>query len=323
MDNGLLFAYQLNGDGAGRAVSAAEISGLLKSETLAWAHLRVGHPDTDKFLKRNLKGLDPAILQALLADETRPRASEIGDGLLIALRGVNTEEGAEAEDMVSVRLWIDARRVISLQRKKLQAVVDIATLIDAGRGPEDPGRFLAELVENLTRRTEPVLTELDEVADDIEERLIDRADQELRGDLVDLRRRTIALRRHLVPQRDALDDLQAGHVSWLQDRDRRSLHESHNRIQRMVEDLDALRERSQITKDELSNALADRMNRNMYVLSVIGAIFLPLGFLTGLMGVNIGGMPGVGTDTAFWIFTGLLVAFVAVEVVLFRMLKWI
>lgn len=323
MENALIYSYQLNGEGAGKAVSAGRISELLKSETLAWAHLLVGHPDTEKFLKRNLKGLDPAILEALTADETRPRASEIGDGFLIVLRGVNTEPDADEEDLVSIRLWIDSRRVISLQRKRLQAVIDIARRIDAGRGPENSGRFLAELVENLTRRMEPVLTRLDEATDDIEERVIEQADQELRGDLVGLRRRTISLRRYLGPQRDALSELQSGHASWLNESDRRSLHENHNRMQRMVEDLDALRERSQIIKDELSNALADRMNRNMYLLSVVGAIFLPLGFLTGLMGINIGGMPGVDADAAFWIFSGLLVLFVLVELALFRYLKWI
>lgn len=323
MEKSLIYSYQLNGDGAGKAVSAKAITELLQSDTLAWAHLWVGHPDTEPFLKKNLRGLDPAILQALLADETRPRASEIDGGFLIILRGVNTEEGSAAEDLVSIRLWIDERRIISLQRKKVQAVADIARLIDAGRGPGNPGRFLTELVESLTRRLEPVITQLDEAVDDIEEHFVEHEDQELRSDLVEMRKRTIGLRRYLGPQRDAMSLLQLGQVNWLHDRDRRSLHENHDRLQRMVEDLDALRERSQIIKDELSNALAEKLNRNMYLLSVVGAIFLPLGFLTGLMGVNIGGMPGVDAGSAFWTFSGLLAAFVLVELALFRYLKWI
>jgi zinc transporter len=323
MEKALIHAYQLTGDRAGRAVSEKEIIGLLEAESLAWAHLQVGHPETGAFLRRALKGLDPAILQALVVEETRPRATEIGDGFLIVLRGASTADGEEAEDLVSLRMWIDGRRIISLQRKKLQAAIDLSRLIEAGGGPDSPGRFLAALVEGLTRRIEPVLTELDDSVDDIEERVISKADHELRGDLVDLRRRTIHLRRYLGPQRDALTAILAGRVSWFTDGDRRSLHESHDRVQRMVEDLDAVRDRAQIIKDELTNALADRMNRNMYLLSVIGAIFLPLGFLTGLMGVNIGGMPGVDDSTAFWIFSGLLAAFVIVELALFRLLKWL
>ncbi len=40
----------------------------------------------------------------------------------------------------------------------------------------------------------------------------------------------------------------------------------------------------------------------MYLLSVITAIFLPLGFLTGLFGINLGGMPGAEYKWGFWIF---------------------
>ena len=91
---------------------------------------------------------------------------------------------------------------------------------------------------------------------------------------------------------------------------------------RYVEELDAIRERAQIVKDELANMIADRLNKNTYILSVIAAIFLPLGFLTGLLGVNIGGIPGVNSPIAFAVFCLLLTILVAVQVIIFRKLKW-
>ena len=83
-----------------------------------------------------------------------------------------------------------------------------------------------------------------------------------------------------------------------------------------------MRERAQIVKDELSNALSDEMNRNLYQLSLITAIFLPLGFLTGLLGINVGGIPGAETPTAFWIFCGLLSLLVGMQLAMFRRLRW-
>ena len=100
------------------------------------------------------------------------------------------------------------------------------------------------------------------------------------------------------------------------------MQESLDRVTRYVEDLDSIRERAQIVKDELSNALSDRLNKNLYILSVISAIFLPLGFFTGLMGINIGGMPGVDNSNAFWIFSGILVVMVAIQISIFKLLKW-
>ena len=53
---------------------------------------------------------------------------------------------------------------------------------------------------------------------------------------------------------------------------------------------------------------SDQMNRRMLVLSIVAAVFLPLGLLTGLLGINVGGMPGAENAWAFWIVTGGLVA---------------
>ena len=62
------------------------------------------------------------------------------------------------------------------------------------------------------------------------------------------------------------------------------------------------------------------MNKNLYLLSVIAAVFLPLGFLTGLLGINVGGVPGVDDPSAFWIFSGFLSVVVALQILLFK--RW-
>jgi len=75
-----------------------------------------------------------------------------------------------------------------------------------------------------------------------------------------------------------------------------------------------VRGRAQIVKDELVTGLSDRLNKNMYMLSVVAAIFLPLGFLTGLLGINVGGIPGADNEAAFWIFMGILALIILIQV---------
>jgi len=98
------------------------------------------------------------------------------------------------------------------------------------------------------------------------------------------------------------------------DRDRARLRETADTITRYVEDLDALRERAAVTHEELTTRLADRMNRTMSVLSLVAAVFLPLSFVTGLLGINVGGIRAddrgavwllVGTDSGFEATTSL------------------
>ncbi|HEY5718587.1 MAG TPA: CorA family divalent cation transporter, partial [Motiliproteus sp.] len=58
--------------------------------------------------------------------------------------------------------------------------------------------------------------------------------------------------------------------------------------------------------EETINRASDLMNQRMYVLSLVAAVFLPLGFLTGLLGINVGGIPGVENPNAFYIFIVIL-----------------
>jgi zinc transporter len=322
MNEHILLAYELDGDGGGTPLPNEALVSQIKGDKLTWVHLDADHPETKPWLEKEISFLDPFIVHALLADETRPRMTQLHTGTLLIFRGVNLNENADPEDMVSIRLWVEKHRIISVRRRKLKAIYDIEEKIKAGRGPKDSGQFVCMLAARLFERMEPVLTALDEKTDEIEENVLEQADISLREAIIDIRIQAIMFRRNMTPQRDAIGQLRMAEIDWLDDRHRRHLQESYNHVTRFVEDLDAIRERAQIVKDELANILSDRLNKNMYVLSVIAAIFLPLGFLTGLLGINVGGIPGAENANAFAIFCGLLILIVAVQVIIFKKFKW-
>jgi zinc transporter len=322
MSDPILFSYGLNGKTAGKSLSGKDIASNLKSENLAWVHLDGTHPNATQWLNENLTYLDPFIAKALLADETRPRVSVIGDGVLMILRGINMNANASPEDMISVRLWVDAHRIISVQLRASKSVHSLAEQISQGKGPQNAGSFVSLLTERLNSYISPVITELDEAVDELEVKLLDEPDPKERHEIVEARRKTIVIRRFLAPQKDAIAQLRDSILTWLSPVDRRHLSESFHALQRNVEDLDALRERTQVVQDELNSALADRLNRNMYILSVIAAIFLPLGFLTGLLGINIGGIPGADNPNAFVIFIVGMFVVVLVQIWVFRKMRW-
>lgn len=323
MSSPVIFAYCLNGAEAGAPLDGAAVSARLEGPDLAWAHLDGLADGARDWVTQNLPYLDEQAVNALFADETRPRATEIGGGILVFLRGVNLNEGAEPDDMVSLRLWIDPERIVSIRRRRVKAVFDVEEKVRAGVGPTSAGDFVAMLIEALNDRIEPVLNEIDEKMDELEEAVVDEPDSSLTPQINDTRRDCIALRRYIAPQRDAVAAIRHVEHDWINLTHDRRLTEAQDRLTRFVESLDALRERGTIVKDELAGALADRLNRNTYTLSVIAAIFLPLGFLTGLLGVNLGGIPGGNSPYGFWVFSALLVAVVAGIIWIFRRLKWI
>lgn len=322
MSDHVLMSYAFDGNGGAEPLEGTNISDRIKADEIAWVHMDAAHPETRDWLEKEISYLDPYITEALLAEETSPRMTHIGDGILLILRGVNLNENADPEDMVSIRLWIDPHRIISVRIRQLKAVRDIEQKLLAGKGPKNAGEFVAMLVGNMFARIEKVLATLDDATDHIEEQILESADTSLRHAIIQTRKQAIIFRRYMAPQRDAVMQLHTLDVDWLSDKDRRSLQESFNQVKRYVEDLDTIRERAQIVKDELATILSDKLNKNMYILSVIAAIFLPLGFLTGLLGINIGGIPGAEAENAFWYFSGGLVVLVGFQVWLFRKLDW-
>lgn len=77
-----------------------------------------------------------------------------------------------------------------------------------------------------------------------------------------------------------------------------------------------------VSQEEFVSRLAFQQNQRILVLSVLSAVFLPLTFLTGLMGMNVGGIPGAETTLGFIGASALLVALGALIAVYFRRRKW-
>ena len=92
---------------------------------------------------------------------------------------------------------------------------------------------------------------------------------------------------------------------------------------RYLEDLDLARERAIVLQEELMNELAQLQNTRMYVLSVVAAIFLPLTFVTGLLGMNVGGLPGLDSPKGFLVALIVMVLTSAAMLIYFRFRKWL
>lgn len=279
-------------------------------------------PGTQAWLKTESK-LSPVAIGALLAEETRPRIVSIDAGHIVILRGVNLNPGANPEDMVSIRIWIDDRRVITMRRRRLLAVQDIRDAIDAGRGPKSIDEFMATLASGLLQRMTPVIIDLEDRLDELEEAGVTLPQLEMRDRLITLRRQAIPLRRFLSPQRDALLQIAALTANWLSNEQAARIRETYDQTSRLIENLDAMRERAGLLHEEIASRIAERANRHMYILTIVAAVFLPLGFLTGLLGINVGGIPGADNQSGFLIVSGIIAAICLAEIVLLRLLRWI
>ncbi|MFT6077618.1 MAG: zinc transporter [Myxococcota bacterium] len=279
-----------------------EVSDQLKNDNLCWVHLDVNNPKSEDWLKEEVSYLDEIIIDALLAEDTRPRLVEYKTGSMIILRGVNLNKNAEPEDMVSVRIWVDSKRIITAQKRNIKAIGDMAKKIKAGAYFATSGEFVAEFCYNLSDHIDPIIEGLTEITDKVEDKILDKIfDEDLREDVITVKRQSITLKRHIAPQRDVINSLKNCGQSWISQADKRHFQENFEHISRYVEDLDEIKERAHVVHDEMANAISRKLNKNMYLISVLTAIFMPLTFITGLFGMNVGGIPMNTSSTGFWI----------------------
>jgi zinc transporter len=320
-ESGLLYAYLLDGKGGGERLDWDKINKWAPEQGVMWLHLEYSNPLVQQWILKE-SGLDEVTAEALLAEETRPRSMLTTSGLLLTLRGINPNPMADPEDMVAVRLWSDGKRIITTRRRRLQVAANLHQSIEKGNGPVNAGEFVESLTDRMIERMTDVIDGISDEVDELEERVLTMETYELRPMIAELRRHAIGLRRYLSPQREAVSRLFSEKAGWLSDMDRLRLRESADRTTRFLEDLDMIRERAVVVQEELSSRLSEKMDRTMYILSIVAAIFLPLGFLTGLLGINVGGIPGAEYGGSFLMFCLFLVIIVAIQVWLFKLKKW-
>lgn len=322
MDEVLAFQFAPDGAGGATAVVPTVAQFAPPKGGYTWVHVNATGAGGQGWLAG--AGFDPLTLGALTAGETRPRATAHGETVLAYLRGVNLNPGAEPEDMVSLRLFVSATLVVTVERRELGAVDDVIAGFSRGPGPPSPGELVARLALRIAERAEPVVARLNERIDDLEDDVPEQGPVAgLRGELADIRRMAIMMRRYLFPQRDALSALEIEDMAWLDQHARARLREATERVTRLAEELDAIRDRAQVVHDMVLDLRSEAMNRQMLLLSVVSAIFLPLAFITGLLGINVGGIPGNHTAWAFWAVVVLLTLLGVGLVWLFRRLGFL
>ncbi|WP_413663181.1 zinc transporter ZntB [Microbulbifer sp. CNSA002] len=322
METGLVYAVLLDRKGSGRELSWAEVKSWQPDQGILWLHFDYDSTNTVEWLQQD-SGLTATAIETLSAKTTRPCVMTVDQGLMLAMYGIERKSKPRAKDMIAIRIWAEENRIISTGRRKLLSEDDLLSRLRSGFGPRGTAALLMSLADLLVLRMCDRAEDFEEKIDDLENLLLDKGGSELSSLLVRLRKRTIVLRRYLCLQREVLGRLQQESLSWFDEHSHALLGEVNDRLQRHIDDIDAVRERAAIAQEELLSRTSDQLNSRMYVLSVVAAVFLPLSFLTGLFGINVGGIPWGQSSLGFIAFCILLVVALAGQVALFYWKKWL
>ncbi|MDF7681002.1 zinc transporter ZntB [Enterobacteriaceae bacterium ESL0689] len=313
-----IFAWQLDGHGGVKPLTDNDT---IDKSCPCWLHLNYTEVDSAKWLA-STPLLPNSIRDVLSGEDTRPRLTRVGDGVLITLHCINGSTDERPDQLVAMRLYIDERFILSTRQRQILALDDVLGDLREGTGPTDCGSWLVETCDILTDHTSEFIEQLHDQIIDFEDNLLDQQIPP-RGSLALLRKQLLVMRRYMAPQRDVFSRLATEHLSWMSDTHRQQMLDIADRQGRGLDEIDGCISRTAIISDEIAQIMQEGLSRRTYMMSLMAMVFLPCTFLTGLFGVNLGGIPGNSSDAGFYLFCIMLVFLIFIVALWLHHSKWL
>ena len=287
-----------------------------------WLHFSIDNPAACDWL-REKSGIDPACIDSMLSRKVRPRVIEGQDFLLLILRVADTIDLSEHEELRSLRIYVDQSRLISASLYPLPVVKKMMKNGLSDDKEDAAPRLFLDLTIQSVRGLEAILEDLDEQADALERLVIGGSEDPDDGDIANLALDSLELRRCLGPQKGVLAQLADSEVTWLKPGQKKRLRDCHERISRQLDEVMLIRDRARIVREQCNSHVAEQANKRLYIFSLSAVVFLPLSFVTGLLGVNLAGIPGAEHPLSFLSLCGMLTVFVLGMMLTLKWLRWL
>jgi zinc transporter len=300
---------------------ALEEAQAYRGDGFLWFHLE-GRDEADLSFLKSQPDIPDVAANALVATETRPRCDAMEEGAIVNLRGPGDVDPEDSDRLVSIRMWIRRNRVTSLSRRTMTASAAVAKLAETGK-ITDAGDLVAAYAREISRELDPQVAALGDHLDGCESELDQGNLYRLRTQIAQIRSEAISFRRFVAPDRDALLELAGVDFEWLAEDDRLHIREAADRFARMTEELEAVRERAALLHEQLTDLRAEQLDQRSLLISIVAFIFLPLTFITGLLGMNVEGIPYAHTHWAFWGVVAFCVVVGLAVLLFFIRHKWL
>ncbi|RVD72747.1 magnesium transporter CorA, partial [Mesorhizobium sp. M4A.F.Ca.ET.029.04.2.1] len=233
------------------------------------------------------------------------------DWLYGDLPDLRHDYSAEARGLGHFRFALNDRMLIGARKQPLQSVDAIRKAVENGtRKFRSPAELIEAVMGQSLDGMAAELGGLSETLDGIEDRIVCDAWHSERQALVDARRQLVVIHRQMATLTSLFRHLDHSHRNDLPDPVNDMAARLSHRAHTLYHDGEQLQARTRLLQDELMAKLTMQSNQLLYILSVMTAVLLPMTIISGLFGMNVGGLPLLDSPIGFWVVTAvsLLVA---------------
>ena len=306
-DVGFLYGVSVSASGPARELDVADIPACLEfTESVVWLHFNLSNARARSFLTQ--ASFVPQTMRDIFREqENRRRVDWVDGGVLAVISDLIYEVEAEPADVATLWCFAGQRLLLTARTHPLKTTDQLREAIRSGLRVAHALELLAWLLGQRTESLTHVTEDMAEQVGDIEDEILGGRIKEQRVQLGRIRRFCARMRRHFAPDRSSF-------LKLLQ-RAPDALHPAHADLVRseieslsfLVDEAGELYERAKLLQEELSSRVAEDTGRNLYVLAILSAVFLPMTLITGIFGMNVAGMPGLHSHAAFWVVMLLIV----------------
>jgi magnesium transporter len=280
--------------------------------------------DAQKALLENVFHFHPLAIEDSLNPNSRVKIEEYGGFLILIVRTIafrhETEDPYDIET-VNLTCFLGSNYLVTVHGKDTGPVEATVALLD--RKPElaeaGPARLMHAIVDEAVNAYFPIIDQLDEFVDGLEDRIFASFDQSALRDIFNVKRLVLSLRRHLAPERDVFAVLTNRPSSLLTLDTQIYFRDIHDHILRINDALETYRELLSNTLDSYLTQVSNRLGSITKTLSVVATITLPFIIVSGMWGMNFDRIPLAHTSHGFWT---MLVVQLALGALLLIGLKW-
>ena len=304
--HGLVCGYRVDATGEMTPVEWTDMDEALSADgSLVWLHFDQADGRARRWIQ-DCGRIPTAAKTVLLGSDSHMRIEPAGAGLAGIVGDLRHEFSQTSDQLDVLRLYLDNRCLVSARRKPLAGIERLREALGEGLKVVRPIALVTQFLHHVTDTLGDMILGLAENVDEMEEQILDGQADDLGRDLGRIRRTAARLRRHMVPQQHALLGLLSRLPAWIDDAETVKLRTAIERLGALGHDLDLVQERARLLQEQASQRLMEATNRNLYIISIVTTVFLPMTLITGLFGMNLGGLPAQQDPMGFWYGVGLM-----------------
>ena len=316
-------SFLITVDGTGHEVSTGTVQHLLDTSARFWLDLGGMDQSTANRLLLDTFGFHQLAVEDAEHFGQRPKVDPYDHFTLIVVYGA-TGSG----QLVEVHCFYTENYLVTVHRAACPELTGLAKRLQ--QRPDlrpDHVMLLYRVVDTLIDGYFPVLADLDDRIDELEDAILQRPTDQQLGQLFDMKRSLIAMRKVVTPQRDMFASLLSGTdaLPGMTPDAEHYFRDLYDHLIRISDLVDSYRDLMSGVLDTHLSTVSNRLNVVMKQLTIIATIFLPLSFLTGFFGQNFAWMVNRITSLPVFLVAGigLPVAVVVGLVVVFRRRGWL